>query len=190
MIKKTEWAEYEQRKDSFPALKLAEDDEVIGVEEDLGEDYTIAIVTKNGICLNAKTDDIPTQGRIAGGVHGISLRDGDSVAFMAQINGEGEIVIVTTEGKFKRVISSLIDPMARNRKGTIVVGLNEDEAVLYASYVTVPYMLAVVDKNGGVSELSTEDVMITVASARARKIARYGENSVKAVYALPYKKAD
>jgi DNA gyrase subunit A len=190
MIKKTEWAEYEQRKDSFPALKLAEDDEVIGVEEDLGEDYTIAIVTKNGICLNAKTDDIPTQGRIAGGVHGISLRDGDSVAFMAQINGEGELVIVTTEGKFKRVISSLIDPMARNRKGTIVVGLNEDEAVLYASYVTVPYMLAVVDKNGGVSELSTEDVMITVASARARKIARYGENSVKAVYALPYKKAD
>ena len=146
--------------------------------------------TKNGICLNAKTDDIPTQGRIAGGVHGISLRDGDSVAFMTQMNGEGEVVIATTSGKFKRVISSLIDPMARNRKGTIVVGLNDGEEVLYANYVTVPYMLAVVEHSGVVSELSTEDVMITIASAKARKIARYAENSVKAVYALPYKKAE
>lgn len=68
MIKKTEWSEYDnQRKDSFLAVKLVEEDEVIAVEEETSEEDTIIIVTKDGICLNAKKDDVPTQGRIAAG---------------------------------------------------------------------------------------------------------------------------
>ena len=190
MIKKTEWSEYEQRKDSFQAVKLNEEDELIAVEEDSSEDDTIMIVTKGGICLNALKDDIPTQGRIATGVRGIMLRDDDEVILMTQINGEGEIVIATTEGKFKRVISSQIEPSKRYRKGSIIVGLREAECVLSASYVTVPYMLAVVEKNNVVSELSTEDVFISVQSARAKKIARYAEDAVKEVIPMPYKKGE
>ena len=190
MIKKTEWAEYEQRKASFQAVKLNEEDEVIAVEEDTGEEDTIIIVTKDGICLNALKDDIPTQGRIATGVRGIMLREGDEVIFMKQINGEGEIIIVTDEGKFKRVISSQIEPSKRYKKGSIIVGLREGASVIFASYVTVPYMLAVVEKNNAVSELSSEDISITVQSARAKKIARYAEDSVKLVIPMPYKKAE
>ena len=38
MIKKSEWSEYDnQRKDSFLAVKLVEEDEVIAVEEESGE---------------------------------------------------------------------------------------------------------------------------------------------------------
>ena len=53
--------------------------------------------------------DVPVQGRLAGGVRGITLNDGDEVVFAAQQNGEGEIIVVTTLGGFKRVISSLFD---------------------------------------------------------------------------------
>ena len=190
MIKKTDWAEYEQRKDSFQAVKLNEEDEVIGVEEDTGEEDTIMIVTKEGICLNAMKDDIPTQGRISAGVRGIMLRDNDYVVFMKQINGEGEIVIATDEGKFKRVISALIEPSKRYRKGNIIVSLKEGASVLSASYVTEPYMLAVVSKTKEVSELSTEDVSILSQSNRAQKIARYKEGSVEAVIPMPYKKGE
>ena len=188
MIKKTEWAEYEQRKDVFQALKLNEEDELINVEEDKNEEDTIIIVTEKGICLNAKKDDIPTQGRIAAGVHGISLKDDDSVVFMSQINEEGEIIIVTDEGKFKRVISSQIDPMARNRKGSLIVGMKEGAKVLCAAYVTMPYMVAVVEKTNAVSEISTERIPIGLQSARARKISAYAEDSIKAIYPLPHKK--
>ena len=190
MIKKTDWAEYEQRKDSFQAVKLNEEDEVIGVEEDTGEEDTIMIVTKEGICLNAMKDDIPTQGRISAGVRGIMLRDNDYVVFMKQINGEGEIVIATDEGKFKRVISALIEPSKRYRKGNIIVSLKEGASVLSASYVTEPYMLAVVSKRKEVSELSTEDVSILSQSNRAQKNARYKEGSVEAVSPMPYKKGE
>ncbi len=187
MVKKTDWAEYEQKKDCFVAVKLNEDDEVIGVEENADEETTVIFVTENGICLNAKKDDIPTQGRIAAGVHGISLREGDSVIYAAQINGEGEIIVATDEGKFKKVISSLIDPMSRNRKGSMIVGLKEGAKVLCASAVTVPYSLAVVLKNGSVIELSSEDIFITIASGKAKKVKGIEEDSVKAVYPMPYK---
>ncbi len=190
MMKKTEWAEYEQRKQSFQAVKLNEEDEVLTVEEETDSEDTIIIVTKEGICLNALKDDIPTQGRVATGVRGIMLREGDEVVYMQQINGEGEIIIATTEGKFKRVISSQIDTSKRYKKGSIIVGLKEGASVLSASYVTVPYMLAVVEKTNSVSELSSEDIFISVQSARAKKISRYAEDSIKAVLPLPYKKAD
>ena len=188
MIKKSEWAEYEQRKDSFQAVKLNDEDEVINVEEDTSEEDTIIIVTKEGICLNATKDDIPTQGRVSTGVRGIMLRESDSVILMTQINGEGEIVIATDEGKFKRVITAQIEPSKRYRKGSIVVGLREGASVLSASYVTLPYMLAVVEKNNNVSELSSEDVFVSVQSARAKRVMRYAENSIQQVIPMPYKK--
>ncbi len=190
MIKKTEWTEYEQKKQAFQAVKLGEEDEVIAVEEDLNAEDTIVIVTKGGICLNALKEDIPTQGRIATGVRGIMLREGDEVLLMTQINGEGEIIIATDEGKFKRVISSQIEPTKRYKKGSVIVGLKEGASVLSASYVTTPYMLAVVEKNNAVSELSSEDIFISVQSARAKKIARYAEDSIKQVLPMPYKKAE
>lgn len=190
MIKKSEWSEYDQRKDSFLAVKLVEGDELIAVEEETSEEDTIMIVTRDGICLNAKKDDVPTQGRIAAGVRGIMLRDGDEVLFMSQINGEGEIIVVTSEGKFKRVISSQIEPTGRYKKGSMIVSLREGERVLAASYVTRPYPLAVVEKGRSVSELSSEDIPIAMQSARARKLPGYDEGSVSEVYPLFYRAED
>ena len=190
MIKKSDWLEYEQRKDSFQALKLNDGDEVVAVEEDTNDEDTIIMVTKEGICLNATKVGIPAYGRIAAGVHGMQVREGDEVIFASQIDGEGEIIIATSEGKFKRVISSQIETTNRNRKGSMIVGLREGETVLSASYVTVPYKLAVILKGNIISELSSEDVFISVQSARAKKMPGYAEDSVKEVIPMPYKKAD
>ena len=189
MIKKSEWAEYEQRKDCFQAVKLNEEDEVIGVEEDEpNENSTIVIVTKEGICLNAMKDDIPTQGRVSTGVRGIMLRDGDEVVYMKQITDEGEIVIATDEGKFKRVIASQIEPSKRYRKGSMIVSLREGASVISVGYVTMPYKLAVVEKGQTVSEISTENVSILSPSNRAQKLSRYKEGAIEKVLQMPYKK--
>ena len=189
MIKKSEWSEYEQRKESFQAVKLNEEDEVIGVEEDEpNENSTIVIVTKDGVCLNAMKDDIPTQGRISTGVRGIMLRDGDEVVYMKQISDEGEIVIATDEGKFKRVIASHIEPSKRYRKGSMIVSLREGASVISVGYVTTPYMLAVVEKTQTVSELSTENVSILSPSNRAQKLSRYKEGAIERVIQMPHRK--
>ncbi|MBQ5927355.1 MAG: hypothetical protein IIX01_05485, partial [Clostridia bacterium] len=188
MIKKSEWAEYDgQRKNAFVATKLGEDDEVIAVEEDTGEEDTIIFVTENGVCLNANKNDIPTQGRIASGVRGMMLREGDSVIFTSQINGEGEIIIATSEGKFKKVISSQIDVTGRYKKGSTVVGMPEGEKVICVGYVTKPYAVAIVDKNNAVTEISSEDIPIAMQSAKARKLPGIDEEKVQNVYTLFYK---
>ena len=190
MIKKTDWSEYEQRKDNFLAVKLIEGDELLTVEDETDEEDTIIIVTKDGICLNAKKDDVPVQGRIASGVRGIQLREGDSVILMKQINGEGEVIIATDEGKFKKVISSQIDPSTRYKKGSLIVSMKEGASVICASYVTVPYMITIVDKTNAVIEITSEDIPIAMQSAKARKISACAEDNVKAVVATPYKKAE
>jgi hypothetical protein len=49
-------------------------------------------------------------------------------------------------------------------------------------------MLAVVEKGNVVSELSSEDIFISVQSARAKKVSRYAEDSITTVIPMPYKK--
>ena len=190
MIKKTDWSEYEQRKDYFVAVKLIEGDEVLCVEDETDEEDTIIIVTKAGVCLNAKKDDIPVQGRIASGVRGIQLRDGDSVVLMKQISDEGEIIIATDEGKFKKVIVSLIESTSRYKKGSLIVSMKAGASVICASYVTEPYMISIVDQTNTVTEISSEKIPLAVQSAMARKIAAYSGDGVKSVVATPYKKVE
>ena len=186
MVKRSEWAEYNLLKAVYPAIKLKPGDEVAGVETFVGDEYTtMCLVTRGGICLNAVTDDIPCQGRLATGVKGMLVDAEDSVAFATQINGEGEIIIVTDKGLFKRVISSLIDPLSRGRKGVMIC--DSKSGVLFADYVTVPYTLAVVSEEGSVAEVQTEDIPIEPRPSRGKPMKAAGITSVKAVCALKYK---
>jgi DNA gyrase/topoisomerase IV subunit A len=116
------------------------------------------------------------------------LRDDDSVVLMTQINDEGEIIVVTDEGKFKKVIASQIEKSKRYRKGSIIVSMRDGASVLCAAYVTAPYMLAIVDKSNNVSEISSETLPIMLQSVKARKLPKYAENSIESVIPMPYKK--
>ena len=184
MIKCSERSEYAPSgKTSYPALRLNEGDSVLNVQLDEEGDYMTAFfVTKGGMCLNAKKDDIPVQGRYSGGVKGMNLKEGDEVLFASQIDGEGEIVVATSDGKFKRVIVAQIDPISRNCKGVKIASLTTDQ-VIYADYVTVPYQLALVFKNGKMKEISTEDVPIDATNTRGRSLKGIKETP-KAVYGM------
>jgi topoisomerase-4 subunit A len=153
------------------------------VQLDEEDDYITAFfVTREGMCLNAKKDDIPVQGRFSGGVKGMNLKEGDEVIFGSQIDGEGEIVVATTEGRFKRVIAAQIDPISRNCKGVKIANLG-GEHVIFANYVTTPYQLALVFKNGKMKEISTEDIPIDATNTRGRTVKGVKE-SPKAVFAM------
>ena len=139
------------------------------------------------MCLNARKDDIPSQGRIAGGVKGINLNEGDEVVFAAQIDGEGEVVVAITGGRIKRIIVAQVDPLPRYRKGIQIAVLKEGEEVLFASYVTIPYMLGLALEEGLVA-ISTEDVPIDATGTRGRVNKAYA--SLSAVYAAKYLKGE
>ncbi len=188
MIKRTAWSDYDLNKDYFQAVRVNEGDRIIGAEIFKGtKDNTIFFVTKNGICLNAETDDIPVQGRISAGVKGMSLKGDDEVVFASQIDGEGEIVVANDANKFKRVISSQVDPLPRYRKGVMIMSMPQEEKVIFANYVTNPYMLSVLNADGSFTELSTEDISIEPTSSKGRKIRGRSDIDAKAVFALKYR---
>ena len=173
MVKRTPWEEYTLKKSYYQAIVLKEGDEVINVESyDTDEFSTMFFVSRAGFALNAVKDNLPVQGRVAGGVRGIALGDGGECIFASQINGEGEIVVVTAANGFKRVISSLIDPIGRACKGVIIADVKDCGSLLFADYVTIPYTLAVINKDGTVAELSTEEISIENRVTKGKKLKR------------------
>ena len=169
LIKKTEWKEYNLLKPYYQAIKLKDGDELIGVEIDQNE-TTIAYITAQGLSLNALKDDIPIQGRVAGGVKGINLNKGDKIVFVSQIDEEGEFVIITDTGFYKKVIASEIEPMARYRKGIKICELGKVNKVVYAGYVKEPYDILIVDNFGVPFVVNTEDISIENRTTKGKTL--------------------
>ncbi len=187
-VKKSDWKEYGILKAQFQAIKLNDGDELLAVEVDSNDLLsTLFFVTKQGMCLNAYKNDIPTQGRISAGVRGIALADDDYVVYVGQTDGEGEIIIVTKNNTFKRVIVSLIDTLARYRKGVKIVDLPQDSAVLFADYVTNPYKLALLMNDDSLVEIDSEDnITIEDRLSKGKNIKVKKGCKVVAVYSLKY----
>ncbi len=158
MVKRSSFSEYNLSKSSFTAIGLKDGDSLINVEKVIS-DSTIFFGTAYGMCLYAETTDIPVQGRTAGGVKGMNVDDTDKVINAFQSDGEGEIVVVTEQGVGKRVISATLDVSARYRKGVKMSDAKFGKVLLY-SYVKTPYEIGMVDVDGGVHGVYTEDVEI------------------------------
>ena len=169
LIKKTDWSEYGLIKTYYQAIKLKEGDELLAVEEDVG-DTTIAYITEKGLVLNAFKDDIPVQGRVAGGVKGINLNKGDRIKLVTQITEEGEFAIISDTGFYKRVIVSEIEPMARYRKGVKVCELGGQNKVVFADYVKEPFDIAITDNFGVTFSVNTEDISIESRTAKGKTL--------------------
>ncbi len=168
LIKRTEWKEYILNKSYFAAIKL-KDDVLIGVENDL-PDTSVAFITERGMVLNAEKTDVPVQGRISGGVRGINLNDGDSIKFVSQVDEEGEFVLVTNGGYYKKVIVSEIELSARYRKGVKICELGKTNKLVYAGYVKEPFDIAVIDNFGVAFSFNTEDLTIESRTTKGKQL--------------------
>ena len=185
-VKRTEWSEFEGGKKVLQAIKLKPGDELFCVENFDEDDYsTMLFVTKNAMCLNASKDDVPVQGRIATGVKGITLSGNDELVYATQQNGEGEIIVVTTAGGFKRVIASLFESHGRGSKGVMIADIKGKGEIAFSDYVTIPYSLAIWQEDKTIVEINTEDVPIESRVFKGRPIK--GINGVKKVVALKHK---
>ncbi len=170
LIKKTEWSEYNIQKPYYQAIRLNDDDQLLKVELEQ-PNKTIAFITEKGLCLNATKDDgLPIQKRVAGGVKGINLNKGDRIIFVGQVDEEGEFLIVTDGGFYKRVIVAEIEPMARYRKGIKVCELGTSNNIIYSGYVKEPFDLVVYDNFGVPFNVFTEDITIENRTSKGKTL--------------------
>ncbi len=136
MVKLTPWSDYTLLKNTYQAIKLKEDDEVIAIETEI-KGASLVFTTAAGMCLRCFTDDIPEQGRISAGVKGIKLADKDFVLSAQQSDGSGEVAIITDKGFAKRIKVSDFEVIGRYSKGVKLVDLkNNGKCLVFAQVIT------------------------------------------------------
>lgn len=117
-VKKSELTEYNlKRSGSLKAINLDSNDEIASIlfinDEDVG------IMTEQGNFIRVTTKDIRAIGRIAKGVRGIKLNDGDAVCCAYPIKPDSQyIVSVTASGLFKKTPVSEFVVQGKNTKGS------------------------------------------------------------------------
>ena len=135
LLKRTNLNEYDVSKQKYTAIKLKDDDEVVGVFENDAK-QTILMVTKQGMSLNCEIGGVPESGRVSQGVKGINLNDGDKVIFAGLMPLNGELVIATKRGLGKRFSLGSIELSQRARKGTKVFTLAENDDIMFVDVAT------------------------------------------------------
>ncbi len=115
MIKKSAFDDCVVNKTFYQVAKVADKDEVIGVEVDK-QGKGVLMLTRLGMSLNFETSEVPVQGRVSGGVKGVNLEGDDSVVFAGQADF-GTVVCVTNNGYIKRINLSQFPLSQRYRKG-------------------------------------------------------------------------
>ena len=127
IIKKSELAEYNlKRSGSLRAINLDANDEIVSIL--FIDDEDVGIMTELGNFIRITTTDIRPIGRIAKGVHGIKLNDGDAVCCAHPIPKDTQyIVSVTSSGLFKKTPISEFTVQGKNTKGAKIHKLTDKD---------------------------------------------------------------
>ena len=120
MIKKSYLEEYTKtnRNTGIAALKVAEGDEVVNII--FQDEEELVLVTKDGMSIRFKTNEINPIGRLAMGVKGIKLAEGDEVIAAMPVHKEtDQVAIFSKLGLAKKVELKEFPVQGRSGKGTI-----------------------------------------------------------------------
>lgn len=138
MVKRVPISEYEKMKRTgVVAINLKDEDSLATVTFINQEE--MMLITKMGMCIRFKTAEMPISSRIAQGVKGIKLNDGDEVvAALPVIEGSEYLAVVSQDGLGKKVKISEFTTQGRAGKGIIcykgeVAGaalINDNQSVL------------------------------------------------------------
>ncbi|MGG4555012.1 DNA gyrase subunit A [Paenibacillus humicus] len=115
-VKRTLLKDYEtKRSGAVAAAKVTDGDEIIQVQLSRNT-AEILLLTKDGMAIRFAENEVNPMGRVASGVKGIGLKDGDEVVAALWVEGEeGEILVVSDLGYGKR--SLLLDYPMQSRGG-------------------------------------------------------------------------
>ena len=147
LIKKTKIEEYISLKKNtgVQAIKLKENDSVFNVL--FGEDTTeLLFITKNGLSLRIKTDDIRPIGRLTSGVKGIALKEEDELVSVLDLYDKANIAIITSKGKAKKILNKDFIIQGRGGRGTSCMKLEQGDFIAAAALVELDSSLLIVGK--------------------------------------------
>ena len=193
MVKRTDWQEYSVAKNHYQAIKLKEGDELFAVLPEK-DNHDIFFASEKGMCLYCSAD-IPEQGRVAGGVKGMNLAEGDRIIAVTQVSPEKdyEIVVATGFGTFKLVMLGTIGKLDRARKGVRICDLPEEtDQVKFAGLAEdgQNVKLLVVAEDGSLHYADSSELPLESRTTKGRPLPSLGGARVAEVFSFRGKGSD
>ncbi|HSR19390.1 MAG TPA: DNA gyrase subunit A, partial [Anaerolineales bacterium] len=108
---------------TFTLLKVNEGDVLVSTGLTDGRKKSILLASAEGMAIRFAEDDVRPMGLVAAGVSGIKLEDKDEVIGMEILPSEGEIFLLSSDGKAKRLEHNEFPPQGRHGKGVRVWSL-------------------------------------------------------------------
>jgi topoisomerase-4 subunit A len=175
-VKRSLLADYATtRSIAIAACKVAEGDEVVTVYR-CDRPQEIMLVTEGGMSIRFPESDVSVQGRVAGGVRGIALKDGDAVVAGFPVGGdEGEILVLSDYGYAKRTLLLDYPQQGRGGKGIQTFEFKEGKRVkpngtriVAAFHVKEEVELVTVTASGAAAAFSSEQAPIDERRAHGK----------------------
>ena len=148
LVKKTKFEEYVNTKKTtgIQAIKIKDNDELAFVRF-MNDDEKIILVTEQGYAIKFTFDDIKPIGRLTSGVKGINLRDGDGITGAINFSSNDDyVVLITKEGKSKRMPISDFTIQNRGGRGSMALKLDSDDYVAAALHATEKDLVLIAGK--------------------------------------------
>jgi DNA gyrase subunit A len=160
VVKKTEFLEYNTplKADGIIALKMREDDELIGVRLSDGDD-DILMVSRMGQAVRFHEKDVRPMGRPASGVAGMKLRGDDEVIEVDIAADDADLLVVTENGWGKRTRVADYPIKGRGTMGVKTAQLVEGKGRLAgARIVRDGYQVMLISDGGTVIRMAVDGI--------------------------------
>ncbi|MDX6396887.1 MAG: gyrase subunit, partial [Gaiellaceae bacterium] len=160
VVKKTEFLAYNTplKADGIIAIKLRDDDELVGVRLSDGDD-DILMVSRGGQAIRFHESEVRSMGRDASGVRGMNLRKGDEVIEVDIAQDDTDLLVVTENGYGKRTRVSEYPVKGRGGLGVKTVQLTEARGKLAgARVVRDGYQVMLISTGGTVIRMPVEEI--------------------------------
>ena len=148
LVKKTKFEEYVNTKKTtgIQAIKIKDNDELAFVRF-MNDNEKIILVTEQGYAIKFTFNDIKPIGRLTSGVKGINLRDGDGITGAINFSSNDDyVVLITEEGKSKRMLISDFTIQNRGGRGSMALKLDPEDYVAAALRATEKDLVLIAGK--------------------------------------------
>ena len=161
LVKRTDLAAYSRpRATGITALKINQDDELIGVRVTNG-DQDIFLSSQKGKAIRFHERDLRSMGRVAAGNTGIRLDSDDQVVSVEILNEGATILTITEHGYGKRTDTRQYRAQHRGGKGVFSIRTSERNGlVVSATQVAGSDELIILSSQGKIIRIRMADISV------------------------------
>ena len=176
IVKKTRLSAYQNiRRDGIIALKIQDDDDLIGAAITDGQ-QDIALLTRNGQAMRFSESEVRSMGRVSTGVKGINLRQGDEVVDMVVVRESSTLLTICENGYGKR--TSQTEYPSKHRAGQGVIDIKtspRNGPVVACREIESEEEVMVVTQNGIMIRIPVQGVSTIGRNTQGVKLINLGE---------------